>query len=441
MCLSFVVHALDASSDLAHVQHSILQIAVRTPLDFRPLPCTPSTSQPVLLPLSSHPRPLDRQAVVSMASIAETTDMALLASTSATKLPTLMSPRASSPLTPPATGEAKESTSSGCHQRGQSDENAAAAAASSATAYPSSARLSASPPYHISYPIRDSPRNPFLQGGQADAGLSGPRVWQAKQRMACIPPRERGKMTYVFRGQRVTYADPYASESDEEEMEHGTYQHGPYLVRERTMDRLQPRLLFPQASTKMSLPVQRAAPVPNQEPLQQHGTRKTLSRPHQIAGEQEHSKRRRVGLSADNSSLLERLDEAGWCSDGEEMDEMEEDEVDQAVFSMEHEANGDVDDDDAQVHLAPPAYRDSESEQDDEEEVEENPFLDVAPKAVPFVNATNRPISNLPSRAWHTAHASHQQHRFNTFAQRPRGHAHSLAHSMHIPDHLKCRRY
>jgi hypothetical protein len=46
-------------------------------------------------------------------------------------------------------------------------------------------------------PIRDTPRNPFLQGGPADVGISGPH--REGKRMPTRPMhRERGKMTYVL---------------------------------------------------------------------------------------------------------------------------------------------------------------------------------------------------------------------------------------------------
>lgn len=46
-------------------------------------------------------------------------------------------------------------------------------------------------------PIRDTPRNPFLQGGPADVGFTG--VDGHRKRMQHISiPRERGKMTYVL---------------------------------------------------------------------------------------------------------------------------------------------------------------------------------------------------------------------------------------------------
>uniref|UniRef100_V5ES50 Uncharacterized protein n=1 Tax=Kalmanozyma brasiliensis (strain GHG001) TaxID=1365824 RepID=V5ES50_KALBG len=67
-------------------------------------------------------------------------------------------------------------------------------------------------------PIRDTPKNPFLAGGPADNGFHGPNGHVAYRRAKQIPGKERGKIAYVFRGQRVTYADPeYDSEEDDSE--------------------------------------------------------------------------------------------------------------------------------------------------------------------------------------------------------------------------------
>lgn len=97
-------------------------------------------------------------------------------------------------------------------------------------------------------PIRDTPKNPFLAGGPADEGFHGPNRYQAYRRARQIPGKERGKIAYVFRGQRVTYADPeYDSDDDDSELEQErarTNEFNPHHNAERP-PRLQPRLLFP----------------------------------------------------------------------------------------------------------------------------------------------------------------------------------------------------
>ncbi|EPQ30986.1 uncharacterized protein PFL1_01175 [Pseudozyma flocculosa PF-1] len=92
-------------------------------------------------------------------------------------------------------------------------------------------------------PIRDTPMNPFLEGGPADSGLEGPRAGQARARAQAFPGKERGKITYVFRGQRVVYADPEYDSDDSDEAYQRTGQRPP---------RLQPKLLFPAASSSSS---------------------------------------------------------------------------------------------------------------------------------------------------------------------------------------------
>ncbi|KAN0065932.1 hypothetical protein ACQY0O_001065 [Thecaphora frezii] len=93
-------------------------------------------------------------------------------------------------------------------------------------------------------PIRDTPMNPFLEGGPADVGFEGPRAYQARVRASRFPGKERGKITYVFRGQRVTYADPEYDSDDSDE----AAPHPHHRTRQRP-SRLQPKLLFPPASS------------------------------------------------------------------------------------------------------------------------------------------------------------------------------------------------
>ncbi|SJX63983.1 uncharacterized protein SRS1_11219 [Sporisorium reilianum f. sp. reilianum] len=101
-------------------------------------------------------------------------------------------------------------------------------------------------------PIRDTPKNPFLAGGPADNGFHGPNRHAAYRRAQQIPGKERGKIAYVFRGQRVTYADPeYDSDDDDSDLDEQyakTNEFNPHYNPERP-PRLQPRLLFPPNAT------------------------------------------------------------------------------------------------------------------------------------------------------------------------------------------------
>ncbi|KAJ1033878.1 hypothetical protein NDA16_000086 [Ustilago loliicola] len=103
-------------------------------------------------------------------------------------------------------------------------------------------------PVTSSLPIRDTPKNPFLAGGPADNGFHGPNGHLAHRRAKQIPGKERGKIAYVFRGQKVTYADPeYDSDDDddsEEDERARTNLFNPHYKQERP-PRLQPKLLFP----------------------------------------------------------------------------------------------------------------------------------------------------------------------------------------------------
>lgn len=104
-------------------------------------------------------------------------------------------------------------------------------------------------PVTSTIPIRDTPKNPFLAGGPADNGLEGPNGRLARQRLRQMPPKEKGKIVYVFRGQKVTYADPeYDSDDDDsdldDEQRRRNNEFNPHYHKERP-PRLQPRLLFP----------------------------------------------------------------------------------------------------------------------------------------------------------------------------------------------------
>lgn len=119
-------------------------------------------------------------------------------------------------------------------------------------------------------PIRDTPKNPFLEGGPADNGFTGPNRHQAYRRAKQIPAKERGKIAYVFRGQRVIYADPeYDSDDDDSELEEErakTNEFNPHHNAERP-PRLQPRLLFPPPMS-MSQPLASTSRIRSHAPVQ-----------------------------------------------------------------------------------------------------------------------------------------------------------------------------
>lgn len=58
-----------------------------------------------------------------------------------------------------------------------------------------------------SRPIRDASHNPFIEGGPADVGLSGPHGRSRLKHASARPPKDPDSTIYVFRGQRVVYTD------------------------------------------------------------------------------------------------------------------------------------------------------------------------------------------------------------------------------------------
>lgn len=186
--------------------------------------------------------------------------------------------------------------------------------------------------------VRDTPLNPFVCGGPADMGFSGPEAHRAHKRRALVPPREAGRMTYVFRGQRVTYADPYASDSDDDEEFNASAAAGACSGR-RTQDQMMPRLLFPAAHPKRhGHDIEAPIPQPARSPV-----RKLLGHPvsggHPVAGADQRCRneadssapwldpalaaeqdrlRRQAALCPSNRDLMARIERAGWDSDGDE---------------------------------------------------------------------------------------------------------------------------
>ena len=108
-------------------------------------------------------------------------------------------------------------------------------------------------PVTSTMPIRDTPKNPFLAGGPADQGFHGPNGHLARRRAQQMPGKERGKIAYVFRGQRVTYADPeYDSDDDDSDDDRArTNEFNPHHNPSRP-PRLQPKLLFPPTAASSS---------------------------------------------------------------------------------------------------------------------------------------------------------------------------------------------
>lgn len=67
------------------------------------------------------------------------------------------------------------------------------------------------PPGHVwpmhAMPVRDTPHNPFVEGGPADVGFTGPNASNALMRAMARPVKSPSKTMFVFRGQRVVCAN------------------------------------------------------------------------------------------------------------------------------------------------------------------------------------------------------------------------------------------
>lgn len=82
------------------------------------------------------------------------------------------------------------------------------------------------------YPVRDTPNNPFIEGGPADAGYTGPNTKPTPPHK----PKLDGRTTYLFRGQRVVCDD---SETD------SVFRHNIAARGIEPFSPPEPKLLFP----------------------------------------------------------------------------------------------------------------------------------------------------------------------------------------------------
>ncbi|UZJ56712.1 hypothetical protein CBS101457_006032 [Exobasidium rhododendri] len=282
-----------------------------------------------------------------------------------------------------------------------------------ATHFPNEAAAAASvrsrSPYiecsHNKRPIRDSPNNPFLQGGPADLGFSGPKR-NSRRREAC-PPRERGRMTYVFRGQRVTYADPYASDSDDDGV-------GP-STRGCMVDRLQPKLLFPSAGKATIVPSRGSDDF--KRSLAPSKMKSTFAPTLDMAVERQN--RLSSTKKTNNIDLLERLDRAGW-SDSDDEDTIDNDNADRPIYQRKNRQNITTD------------LRDIVEDDDYDEEMREaeediNPFLmpAIGMASASFLDKLQQSQkSSFQARISGVVRSNQASgHRFNPYGRQTRVHA------------------
>ncbi|WFD34699.1 hypothetical protein MCUN1_001543 [Malassezia cuniculi] len=100
------------------------------------------------------------------------------------------------------------------------------------------------------YPVRDTQNNPFIEGGPADAGYTGPN-WQPSPQTSV---KQNGHTTYLFRGQRIVYDDRDVNQL----LHRAVAGHGPPPI---TMP--EPKLLFPPQNHHTSVSSGNQNRVPN----------------------------------------------------------------------------------------------------------------------------------------------------------------------------------
>lgn len=241
----------------------------------------------------------------------------------------------------------------------------------------------------------------------------------------------------------MTYADPYASDSDEEDGI-GPSSRGPM------MDRFQPKLLFPsvaKAAVRSQISDVFGTVKKARTSMMMKSKPPTLD---MTMERQSVEIVKRDQSRITSRSLLEKLDRAGWSDD----DDDDDDSIHRR-FQDEHDGNERDDgfqekDDDAprRCLIARRIVGDScdDDDNDDDSDMEaeeENPFLE------PACNQANASFLQRLQQTQTTCSQSsktsgvvrpfHGAHRYKPYSQQPRGHAHGLAHAMHVPDHLKGR--
>lgn len=341
-------------------------------------------------------------------------------------------------------------------------------------------------------PIRDSPHNPFIEGGAADAGFHGPDPVRAVRRAAAAPRREKGKIAYVFRGQRVVYADSDHDSDGDSELEDGETERPP---------RFQPKYLFPPprfcgpnprplAAMTSSPPLEQRASqsahqlaenqnqlrrlqaLERQAPEPMHPRERAQMEPQEALSRRE-DPRERVQVErqerwqqrdAERRSLLEKLDNADWSDDESEAeaeDAHAHANVEPRRLEVLQDDNEETEEDVMMGEAVPtahaPFYQRSFAGLGPEHhstmfpdrsrvvvEQEENPFLDSAPISSMPTTSNVGPVRGLfAQQQWQgqgrgqgaMGHQNGGNGRFAPYA--PRGHAHGLAHRMHVPSGLR----
>ena len=201
------------------------------------------------------------------------------------------------------------------------------------------ARDTTPPPFLSAYesrPVRDTPHNPFVEGGPADVGFTGVNASNALLRAMARPARQPDTTVFVFRGQRVMYRDA--------ESRH------PVPLYENVPSPPRPRTLFP-TKQRTGMPTYAACrhALSDDEAPPMNSTRRRnlfadeLANPHRraqplpAAGDDvdarwlasdapaDGTSRSQYEIPAKNRELLARLERVDWDEDEEEDEEEGED--------------------------------------------------------------------------------------------------------------------
>lgn len=197
------------------------------------------------------------------------------------------------------------------------------------------ARDTTPPPFLSAYesrPVRDTPHNPFVEGGPADVGFTGVNASNALLRAMARPARQPDTTVFVFRGQRVMYRDA--------ESRH------PAPLYENVPSPPRPRTLFP-TKQRTGMPTYAACrhALSDDEAPPMNSTRRRnlfadeLANPHRraqplpAAGDDvdarwlasdapaDGTSRSQYEIPAKNRELLARLERVDWDEDEDEEEE------------------------------------------------------------------------------------------------------------------------
>ncbi|WFD03579.1 hypothetical protein MOBT1_002272 [Malassezia obtusa] len=166
------------------------------------------------------------------------------------------------------------------------------------------ARLYTAPQFDT-YPVHDAAHNPFLEGGPADVGFTGPHAYRARLRATSLPRKELGKSLFVlyFAG-----GTPRRNAVSDDEDWSGRPSARPRGLFAEELEARARRAERPPQAAHAELPAQPAHAVSDPEALW------LSTMEHAKANTQPHPPR----LSHQNEKLLAQLERVDWSSDEED---------------------------------------------------------------------------------------------------------------------------